>query len=121
LTKDTIGLYIFFLNNNYYMEGSDYELEIEESPEHESTFDTELEVLECTDYNEYKDVIKGLEEKGFKHMYEVPNSLLKQHLDHFKATGRFKAITLVTIFTDPNAKQKKHKIDKANTDIWYKD
>jgi len=93
----------------------------EDSAEEEGQIkETEVEVIECTDYNEYKKVIEKLESDEFTLMYNVPNDLVKGHLDHFKNSRRFGHVKLVTVFNDPSDKQKKHKIDRNQTAIWYK-
>jgi hypothetical protein len=104
------------------MEGQDNQLgpvEAEQEEQQQEVFNTVLEVIECTDHDEYRKVIKGLEKKGYKLMYNVENNLVGQHLDHFKQTRRFRAVALVTVFIDHDSVFEKSTIDKANTAIWY--
>jgi len=82
--------------------------------------ETEVEVIECTDYNEYKEVIEKLESDEFTLMYNVPNDLVKGHLEHFKNSRSFGQVKLVTVFNDPTVEKKKHKVDRNQTAIWYK-
>lgn len=94
----------------------------QEQDEHEQepeVFDTQVDVVEFTDHYEYKRFIARLEKAGYKFMHNVENDLVKPHLDHFKQTGRFKAITLVTVFKDSDARDGQYSIDKTNTAIWY--
>jgi len=80
------------------------------------------EAIDITDYNVYKAYILQLEKDGFKLMYQVPNDLVKGHLDLFNKDikRRFKAVRLVTVFNDPTIDDPKHRIDSGQTAIWYK-
>ncbi|MBN1494514.1 hypothetical protein JW911_02115 [Candidatus Peregrinibacteria bacterium] len=80
----------------------------------------QVETIECTDYYEYRRVIARLQKAGYEYMYNVENDLVKQHLDHFRQISRYKAVTFVTAFKDPDSTQDDFIIDNTNTAIWYK-